>query len=146
MNDAHKKPSAAELRLFGLVNGGILVAIFGILIPLAIHWDDFSFSTSVLGITPTWPWVLAAIIALWALVHPASLIVLHRPWMTIGKIMNWIYTRIMMLTIFYFLIVPMGLLMRLFGKDSMRRKFDKSLDSYRVPSSQEDKNHMRTPY
>ena len=66
--------------------------------------------------------------------------------MAFGKIMNWMYTRLTLLITFYFVIVPMGLLMRLFGNDPMRRKFDDNLDSYRVPSSHEDRSHMRAPY
>jgi len=146
MNDEYKKPSAAELKTFGLVNSGILVAIFGILIPLAIHWDEFIASSSILWLLPAWPWILAAFIALWALIHPPSLIILHRPWMAFGKATGWIYTRLMMLIMFYLLIVPMGLLMRLFGEDPLSRKFDSSLASYRVPSHHEDKKHMKAPY
>ena len=82
----------------------------------------------------------------WALVHPRSLFLLHRPWMKFADVAGWVNTRVIMLVLFYFLIMPIGFLMRLFGHDPMSRKFNMALDSYRVKSKPQDRDHMETPY
>jgi len=41
--------------------------------------------------------------------------------------------RIILGAIFYLLLTPAGLAMRLFGRDTMKRGFDESLESYFVP-------------
>ena len=48
--------------------------------------------------------------------------------------------------LFYVIVLPVGLLMRLFGKDPMARKFDSHTDTYRVKSTDQAKNHMEKPY
>ena len=66
--------------------------------------------------------------------------------MKFAEIAGWVNTRLIMLVLFYFLIVPMGLLMRLSGYDPMRRKFDESADGFRVISTHQDKSHIKVPY
>ena len=43
-------------------------------------------------------------------------------------------TSILLALAFFLLVLPAGLVMRLFVADPMRRDFDRSADSYRVPS------------
>jgi hypothetical protein len=47
---------------------------------------------------------------------------------------------------FYLIILPTGLLKRLFGKDSMTRSIIKEQKSYRVTSTVPDKKHVERPY
>jgi len=146
MKTPYVKPTAAELKKFGLLFSGVMLLLFALLIPLIKYllWGDSS--PSNLEHWRIWPWVVAGVISLWALTFPASLFILHRPWMKFAEIAGWINTRIILLLLFYVLIVPMGLMMRVFGHDPMRRKFDKSLESYRVASKPQERNHMETPY
>ncbi len=140
MTDLNSKPIRSELRKFGLLFAFMLAALFGTLIP----WLRFGFSE--LGLWPVWPWLISTIVALWALLHPASLKLLHTPWMKFATVAQWVNTRIIMLFLFYLVIFPIGLVLKLFGKDSMRRRFDKSSDSYRINSESVDKDHVERPY
>jgi hypothetical protein len=146
MKVSYQRPSKIELKKFGLLFGGFLEFLFGMTIPLIKNWSGPGPLFPSLDYWPVWPWVLATAVASWALIHPGSLFLLHRPWMKFADIAGWINTRIIMLILFYFLIMPMGLLMRLFGYDPMCRKFDKNLASYRVISKPQDRNHMKAPY
>jgi len=56
------------------------------------------------------------------------------------------HTRIILGVLFYVLILPMGLIMRLFGNDPMARKWDKSAESYRVESVREPKERLEKPF
>ena len=143
MTVSYQKPNKQELRKFGLLFGTFFGFVLGLLIPFFRHgWAQLS----EFGNWPVWPWVVSAIIIVWALIHSGSLFLLHRPWMKFADITGWINTRIIMLILFYFLILPVGLVMRFLGHDPMRRKFDSKLPSYRIMSKSQDKDHMKTPY
>ena len=47
--------------------------------------------------------------------------------MKFGNVMNWINTRLILGVMFYGIFLPIGLCMRLFGKDPMQRTLDKTL-------------------
>jgi len=126
------------LRDFGLVTGALIIILIGGLIPWIwnkniLEWQKI---TGPIGGT----------LILWALAHPASLIYVYKPWMFLAEKIGWFNTRLIMLLLFYLLIFPMGLLMRLFGKDPMARKFEKAADSYRKLKAPQTKDHMETPF
>jgi hypothetical protein len=139
MNETAKTPGPGEMRTFGLMFGTVLATLFGILIPLFRHGLEFP-------LWPLWPWLAAMVPALWALAHPASLRLLYVPWMKFAAVAQWVNTRIIMLLLFYLVILPIGLLLRLFGKDAMRRRFQETAASYRVEAEQHDREHMEKPY
>ncbi len=129
------KLDAAGYRKFGLITGAIVVGLFGLLIP----WI-FSFNF------PTWPWILAGILAAWALLAPASLQPVYVGWMKFGHVMNWINTHLILGLLFYGMFLPFGLVMRLFGKDPMQRSLDKSITSYRVKSHHDARENVERPF
>jgi hypothetical protein len=77
---------------------------------------------------------------------PQSLKQLHAGWMKIGHVLGLINTRIILGIIYYLLITPMGLVMRLMGKDSMHRAFAKDTDTYRVVRTQRPPHHMQNQF
>ena len=66
--------------------------------------------------------------------------------MTIGYMLGWVNTRIILGLIYYLVFAPLGLSMRLFGKDSMRRRFEPSAESYRVVKQQRPGSHMKQQF
>jgi len=83
---------------------------------------------------------------LWGLLAPTTLKPVYVGWMKFGNVMNWINTRIILGILFYGLFLPIGVVMRLFGKDPMQRKLDRGLSSYRVTSENDDKSNVERPY
>jgi hypothetical protein len=77
---------------------------------------------------------------------PASLAPIYRGWLAFGHVMGWINTRIILGIMFYLLFLPVGLLMRLLGKDPMARSMDKTKVSYRVTHGARKKDHVERPY
>lgn len=135
MAKLEQKLSKSDLRKFGLIFSIVVAGLFGLLLPLL-------FSKGM----PQWPWYIAAIITGCALLLPQTLIIIYKPWMIFGAAAGWINTRIILMILFYVIFTPIGLLMRLFGKDPMTRAFDEECESYRVTHAAQDKNHMETPY
>ena len=128
------KPSASDLRTFGLVLGALFAAFFGVW-PLLRH-----------RVSPHWPWIVAAGLWLFALIWPAALSYLYRGWTRLGLALGWVNTRVILTLLFAISIVPLGLVMRLCGRDRMARKLEPDRASYRVPSRQRAGKDMEHPY
>lgn len=68
------------------------------------------------------PWVvlalvsIAAVLSLLSAVAPAWLRPVYRGWMRVGEVLGWINTRIILTLVFFLVVTPIGLLMRLFGR------------------------------
>jgi hypothetical protein len=124
------------LRKFGLTTGAIIVALFTLFFP-------WVFDAAAM---PIWPWIVASILWLPALFIPSALRPVYTTWMKIGHVLGWINTRIILGVLFYIMILPMGLIMRLFGKDPMARKRDDSISSYRIKSTSEPKDRLEKPF
>lgn len=124
------------LRKFGITTGVIVVVLFALLFPWVFDIETM----------PLWPWIIAAALWLPALLWPRLLNPVYRVWMKIGMALGWVNSRIILGLVFYVLILPMGLIMRLFGKDPMRRQYDSASQSYRIPSQREPRERMEKPY
>ena len=124
-----------ELRNFGLVVGGLFGGVFGLLLPLLHHRP-----------IPWWPWVLAALLTSSALLRPALLYHFHRAWNELGKILGWINTRLILGLLFYVVVTPMGLVMRVLGYFRVQPNRTPELDSYRIESRQMNRDSFERPF
>lgn len=123
-----------QLRNFGLILASGLGLLFGI-IPLIRHHD-----------LHTIPLMIAGFILALSFIKASLLKVIYKPWMKIGHVLGWINTRIILGVIYFLLITPIGLVMRLFGVDRMHRCYDKSMTSYRIHSHQSQPQDMERPF
>ena len=64
------------------------------------------------------------------LVRPSLLAPLNRLWMRFGLLLHKIVNPVVMGIIFVLTVVPIGLVMRMIGKDILHLRFDKQCDSY----------------
>ncbi len=126
----------AGLRKFGLTTGVIVVVLFAFFFPWIFDMSDW----------PIWPWIIAGLLWVPAILFPAGLRPVYNIWMKIGHAIGWVNTRLILGLLFYLMVLPMGLVMRLFGKAPMTRKRDKSVSSYRIISVSESKNRMEKPF
>jgi hypothetical protein len=127
-------PDKKGLREFGLITGALLVGLFGVLFPWLFHLRF-----------PIWPWIIASILWGLALLVPMGLKSIYYGWMFIALIIGWINTRILLALVFYLIITPMGLIMRLLGKQPMR-KFPSSVTSYRQLTPIRSPQHLEHPF
>jgi hypothetical protein len=82
----------------------------------------------------------------WALLAPATLKPVYRGWMRFGLLLNRITTPIILGIVFFLVLAPMALIMRLRGRDPMARKFETETESYRVVSKKMPKENMEKPF
>ena len=90
-----------------------------------------------------WSLILGGVLMALALVWPRSLTKVYRLWMTVGEVLGWINTRLILGVLFYLVFTPMGWCMRLRGKDPMQRTVAPEVESYRVVRQPRPSSHMR---
>lgn len=80
---------------------------------------------------PRW-WLvgIGGAVAAAGLVAPALLAPFNRLWTRFGLLLNRVTNPIVMALMFFVVLTPSGLLMRLFGKDPLRRRFDADAATY----------------
>jgi MFS family permease len=134
MTDSAKKPQLSELRNFGLVLGAMFALVLGLGPLLRGHhpWR--------------WPFVVALVLWILAIAAPASLRVVYAVWTRIGSTLGWFNTRLILTAVYLIWVVPMGLVMKLLGRDPLRRRFEPALESYRVASRGRAPASMEKPY
>ena len=123
------------LRHFGLTTGAIVAGLFGLFFPWLLE----------IGI-PLWPWIVAGVLAVWALLFPATLKPVYRGWMKFGLLLSRITTPLILGIVFFLVILPIALIMRVFGHDPMARRIDKAAQTYRITSDLTPRENVERPF
>lgn len=114
---SEEKIEGSSDRSFGLV----FAAFFAIIACLPwLRGGEFRF----------WAFAVSGAFFMIALLYPSILSSLNRYWMKLGLILSRIVSPIALGILFCFTIVPIGLLMRVLGKDPLRLKLDPAASSY----------------
>jgi hypothetical protein len=98
----------------------------------------------VFGLVGAWPlmqsspprwWALglAVAFALVAAIRPKLLAGMNRWWIKLGVLLGRVVSPIALGILFYVVLVPIGILMRITGKDPLRLKRDAGAQSYWIP-------------
>lgn len=127
MNKQAEQPKPLENRTFGLIFSGIFLVIC--LLPLL-----FGGEARIWALAISIAWAVPAIFV------PSILAPLNRLWAKFGQIMHTIINPILMGLIFFLTVLPTGLILKLLGKDPMRRKFDSEASSYWISREKNNVN------
>jgi len=86
------------------------------------------------GHPPRWWWfAVAAVPGLLALVKPVLLAGPNRLWVKLGILLGKVVSPIALAILFYGVLTPLALVMRLTGQDPLRLRLDPGADSYWIP-------------
>jgi hypothetical protein len=121
-----------DLRIFGITFAASFGVVVGIVVPL-VRRHPFA----------SWPWIIAAIALLLAAAVPEALRGFHSVSMRVGHAVGAIQSRIVLTIVFYLVITPFGLLLR------MKRKvprIEHDALTYRVPSEPRAKESLLKPF
>ena len=111
--------SRTEQRKFGLVMAAAIVVLG--LIRYALHgFAHF----------PLYFFAVAAVFAFFGLVWPRALKPVFVVWIKFALLLNWLVTHVMLTIIYWLVIAPMGIVMRLFSDDPLKRAWQPSAASY----------------
>lgn len=110
------------LRNFGLQMAGFILVLFVALLPWLLDRP-----------LPWWPWPLALVMTIVALLRPTMLKPVHSGVHRLARGMQFINTRILLTLVWCLMIVPTGLLMRLCKRSRLRQFDHRSTGSNRQP-------------
>jgi Saxitoxin biosynthesis operon protein SxtJ len=117
--DISRNPSRRDLTWFGL----LLVVFFG-LVGALVYWRVQS------AIAAWIIWSLGTILGIvYFAVRPLRL-PLYIGWMSVFYPIGWTVSHLILGIIFFLVLMPIGLLMRLCGYDPMQRQFEPEAPSY----------------
>ena len=111
------KSEKSDLRKFGITIGVILLIIAGFL-----FWKEKESFQILL--------TFGIIFCILGIVIPFILKPIYWVWMIFATILGWIMTRVILSLLFYIIVTPIGLISRLFGKQFVELRWDKSNNSY----------------
>ena len=111
------KSEKSDLRNFGIIVGIILLIISGFL-----FWKEKESFQIFLAIGIT--------LFLTAIAIPSVLKPVYWIWMIFANILGWFMTRVILSLLFYVVFTSIGLTLRLFGKQFLELRWDKSKESY----------------
>ncbi|AFN74876.1 hypothetical protein MROS_1642 [Melioribacter roseus P3M-2] len=111
------KPDNKATRKFPLIFGIIFLSIF----------LYFQFAT---GRSYTLLLFLAILSGLAGFLPVKTIYPVYKIWMTIAVFLSYFMSRFILIVLFYFIITPIGLFLRLFGKEFLELRFDKEKKSY----------------
>ena len=119
-----KDPPALVMRLMGL----FFALFFGVIGALAaFKFDSWR--------TATWLWATGGVLAVGYYAIPPLRRPLYLGWVYALAPVGWLILHAIMVLIYYGVLTPVGLLMRLFGNDPLARRFERGQRSYWVERS-----------
>jgi hypothetical protein len=111
------KSGPAQLREFGVTMGAILIVLGDIAL-----WRGRGSYPYLLGV--------GIVFSVLAFARPGVLKPFQKAWMELGIIIGFFVSRIILAVVFYAIMTPISLGMRLFGKDLLNERIDKKRISY----------------
>ena len=125
--------SSKEIRKFGLV---IAIALGVIGSFIYVKFGNFD----VVG----WLWGIGLLFLILGFILPSILRPVYRIWMLIAYFIGGIVSRVILTVLFYVVLTPTGLVLRLFGKDVLDQRFEKDKVSYWIKKDLSD--HTKDQY
>ncbi|MDP7141948.1 MAG: SxtJ family membrane protein [Alphaproteobacteria bacterium] len=137
--DTYKDRDKAEVgseKTFGL--------FFSVIFLLVALWPWFHGEEYI----RTWAFCTSVILCAISITIPKTLSVPNRLWFKLGMVLHKIVNPFIMGALFFLVVVPIGLFMKVFGKDLLNLKLDNMAKSYWLPRTPQgpQKGSMRDQF
>ena len=119
----NRNPTSRELRQFAGIWFPAFWAIIG-----ALLWFKAGFHAAGVAV-----WSAAGVVSIAGLARPALIRPIFVGMCVASAPIGYVVSLILVASIYYLVLTPTGLLLRLFRYDPMQRRFDRSASSYWVP-------------
>lgn len=120
-----------DLRNFGLVLAAVILLLWLLFRP-ALHWQ--------------WLAGIELIVVLAALLLPVILMPVHWLLNKVSQAISKVLNPLILAVIFFLVVTPMGVIMRLFGYDPMGMKRKAENGSYRKSADKHTSEHFERPF
>ena len=109
--EIEKRITVRELKSFAFTMSWAIPCLFTLFLPWifdqAFNW---------------WPLVISTILMTLYFAYPKGISPIYRGWMAIASVLGWFNTRVILALVFYLIIFPIGILLRIFGKLQYRSR------------------------
>jgi hypothetical protein len=122
-------PTPRELRMFALLWMPLFAGIVGVVL-----WRRGAV------LPPAILWSGAALVAAVGAFRPRAIRPLFVGLIYLTAPIGWVVSHAVLALVYYGVVTPIGLLLRIFGRDAMKRGFDPRATSYFVPAEQGKKS------
>lgn len=119
MLDMTRKPSASALRWFG-----VIMLVFFSMVGAVLYFRFHAWGAACASFG------LGALLALLFYATRPLRMPLYLAWMRVFFPLGWIVSHAILIVIYYVVLTPIGLVLRLVGYDPMRRRFDRDAETY----------------
>ena len=132
--ELNKDPTDRELTVFG-----VLLGLFAIVLGALLSWRMESFAVGALV------WTVGAALVLTYWTFRPKRRVIYRAWILACFPVAWLVAHLLLGTIYYLVITPFGVVMRLVGHDPMTRNLDENATTYWVsmPAKDDSSRYFR---
>ena len=127
--------SKKKLRSFGLLVGGIFI-----LISIWFYFKISNYTTAYIL------FILGTILLLAGLAIPLLLKVPYKIWMGLSFAIGWVVSRILITSLYFIVVTPLGLIAKLVGKKFLDRDYNDKKDSYWILKPDNKKIDYRKMY
>lgn len=107
-----------QVRSFGLVG-----FVFFLLVGSFTLWRGHERAAYIFG-------GLSAFFIVFTLISPALMRYVYRGWMAVVGVIGWINRQLLLSLVFFLLVTPTALILRLLGRDFMNSKLDPGASTY----------------
>ncbi len=111
------KETKKDLMKFGVSVGIVLLVISALL-----FWNE---KNSYLYFS-----IIGILLTILGIFYPASLRPINKVWMSFAIVLGWVMTRVILIILFYIVLTPIGIIAKIFRKNFLELKIDKSINSY----------------
>ena len=128
-------PTRRQLNQFGFIWLGFLTLFGGL--------AYFKFDNAGLA---SWLWVAAMVVPIFGWLVPAIMRLVFLGMSYLAWPIGFVVSHVVLAVVYYLVLTPIGLLTRLFGYDSMKKRFDPEAESYwieRSPEAVDPKRYFR---
>ena len=117
-----EKVTDTTLRNFSYVTGLGIPLILGLILP-KLMGHEFRSWTLIIGVP----------ILVFGIIKPNKLIYIYKGWMKIGHILGWFNSRLILGLVFFLVLQPISLIMKIIGYDPLclKSKSKKTFKEYR---------------
>jgi len=115
-------PSPKQLRLFAVLLAALLAGV-----------GVWCFAPETSRVAPSLWLVVAAVVGVTGLVCPRAVRGIYVVWMVAAFPIGWLVSHLLLAAVFFLVITPIGLILRLIGYDPLQRRFDRAAKTYWQP-------------
>ena len=123
MIEVNWNPTTRQLRQFGAVWLAMALVLIGGL----VYYHTGSLAAAL------WLWLPAGAVSVAGLLRPQWMRPLYVGWICAAYPIGWTVSHLVMVVVYFAVVTPIGVIMRLLGRDPLQRRFDSTSSSYWVP-------------